>query len=184
MHRARFPRRGRGPRNRRRARFRFGQGALSHFARAIVRIAVELTMPMAIWRHCDSDHGGAQHTPSAPTAGSPERRSLSGRRIARRMARPSPALLVEQFGSKRSVPLAGNVKAGERLIRPSEQKRQTVARGDRPTQSGGGNATARMALAVYLRASTVAAVLAGHYSRRGLLRLSGDRADTTKTPSS
>ena len=47
MHRARFPRRGRGPRNWRRARFRFGQGALSHFARAIVRIAVELTMPMA-----------------------------------------------------------------------------------------------------------------------------------------
>jgi hypothetical protein len=38
---------GAGPRKRRRGRFRFGRVALSHFARAIVRIAVELTMPMA-----------------------------------------------------------------------------------------------------------------------------------------
>lgn len=37
-----------------------------------------------------------------------------------RMARPSPVLLGEQFGSKRSVPLAGNAKAGEHLTRPSE----------------------------------------------------------------
>jgi hypothetical protein len=37
-----------------------------------------------------------------------------------RMARPSPVLLGEQFGSKRSVPLGGNAKSGEHLIRPSE----------------------------------------------------------------
>jgi hypothetical protein len=42
---------GAGARNRRRGRFRFGRGALSHFAGAIVRIAVELTTPMATKRN-------------------------------------------------------------------------------------------------------------------------------------
>ena len=59
------------------------------------------------------------------------------------MARPSPVLLGEQAGIKRSVPLAGNAKAGERLIRPSETLAATICRisvirrGDRGETAGG-----------------------------------------------